>query len=205
MEKIATIAEQQQVPDYLVYEEIDGKPIYYKGYQEVLSQNKTIDDVMGCSDLQAVIVSTILEYLYTNLDKKKYKIVTNEAGLHISKGNNLSADIAIYNKATLQQTPLKNRYFDMPPLAVIEVDTNAELKNLAQPMNYYFQKTQKLLDFGVQEVIWIATGAKKAMIARHQHDWITTDWHKSVTLLFEQYTFSIGELLKAEGISLPPQ
>lgn len=202
MEKVATLPEEQKIPKYLVYEEMDGKPIYYKGYQEALEHEKTLDDIMGCSDLQAVLVSTVLEYLYTSLDKRKFKVVTNEAGLHLGKGNNLSSDIAIYDKAILQKTPLKNKYFDTPPLAVVEVDTNAELKGFEQPMSYYFRKTQKLLDFGVQEVVWISTESGKVMIARQQQDWITMDWQKSVTLL-EQYTFSITALLKAEGVTLP--
>lgn len=85
---------------------------------------------------------------------------------------------------------------------MIEVDTNAELKDFAQPMSYYHLKTQKLLDFGVEEMIWISTESRKITIAHQQQDWTTMDWQKPITL-FQRYTFSIVDLLKAEGISLP--
>ena len=35
------------VPRHLIYEIMDGKPIYYKGYWDVLSGKKTASEIMG--------------------------------------------------------------------------------------------------------------------------------------------------------------
>lgn len=62
MEKEIVVAER--IPDSLVYEEIDGQPIYYRGYREVLSGHKKLEDIVGCSDVQGLIVSRVLRFLY---------------------------------------------------------------------------------------------------------------------------------------------
>ncbi len=33
------------VPNYLVYEVLDGQPIYFQGYKEVLNRKKTKEEV----------------------------------------------------------------------------------------------------------------------------------------------------------------
>ncbi len=43
-----------EIPDYLVYETIDGNPIYYKGFKDVLKKLKTPEEIMGCSSLQGI-------------------------------------------------------------------------------------------------------------------------------------------------------
>ena len=200
MEKADVLTEE--VPDTFVYEEIDGKPVYYRGYREALAQNKSVADIMGCSDIQGLVVSAILRFLYRETSAGTYEIITNEIGLHLEKGNNLSSDIAIYSKSSLQKTPLKNQYFDIPPLAVIEVDTNADTAHFNTPADYYHLKAEKLIGFGVQEVIWVFTKTKKVMVVRPQQDWITKDWSKPVTLLNE-YQFSVANLIEQGGIELP--
>jgi hypothetical protein len=66
-----------EIPDYLVYETIDGNPIYYKGFKDVLKKLKTPEEIMGCSSLQGIIISCLLSFLYKNLDTQKHKIVSN--------------------------------------------------------------------------------------------------------------------------------
>ena len=46
-----------EVPEYLVYEVMDGKPIPYRGFREVLNNNKILEDIMGSSGLQSFIIS----------------------------------------------------------------------------------------------------------------------------------------------------
>ena len=200
MEKETLIAES--VPDSLIYEEIDGQPIYYRGYREVLAGQKKLEDIMGCSDVQGLVVSVLLDHLYHQVDRSKYRIITNEIGLHIDIGNNLSSDIALYDKALLQKTPLKNKYFAIPPRAVIEVDTNAETSDFNASADYYHLKTEKLFEFGVKEIIWFFTKTRKVSVSHPQQDWLTKDWSKPVNLL-GTYSFSLADLLKAEGIDLP--
>lgn len=45
-----------EIPGYLIYETMNGNPIYYKGYKSVLNKTKTIDDIIGSSGLQAFIL-----------------------------------------------------------------------------------------------------------------------------------------------------
>nr|WP_290928168.1 hypothetical protein [Haliscomenobacter sp.] len=62
---------------------MDGQPIYYKGYQEVLTETKTLEEIIGSSSLQAYIITYLLQILFKHLDEKQYIIFTNEAGLHL--------------------------------------------------------------------------------------------------------------------------
>ena len=191
----------KSIPREFIYEEIDGVPLYYRGYKETIAQNLSVENIMGSGELQATLSSIILKYLYKNLDDKAYRIITGEAGLHLKKKTNLSADIAIYGKPVLKDRKLRNEYFDIPPLVNIEVDTKAELSDYSSGHDYPHIKTQKLLDFGVQQVIWFFTPSRKVMIARPDQPWLTTNWDQPVQLL-ENYTFSLAALLQQEDIRL---
>lgn len=83
----------------------------------------------------------------------------------------------------------------------VGVDTHADLSGFENPLDYYHQKTQKLLDFGVQQVIWFFSDSQKVTVAQPQKAWITTGWEENI-LLLEEYTFSLNELLDKEGIHL---
>jgi Uma2 family endonuclease len=192
----------EKVPDVLVYEEMDGKPIYYRGYREVLAHQKNPEGIMGCSDVQGIIISMMLRFLFRELPEDQYEIITNEIGLHLERGSNLSSDIVIYQKADLLRTPLKNQYFDIPPLVAIEVDIKADTSDLNTPADYCHGKTEKLFAFGVKQVVWLFSASRKVMVAHPQQDWITKDWDKPVTLL-DQYSFSMADLIKKGGIELP--
>ena len=39
----------KDIPKNLIYEIMDGKPVYYAGFREVLSKQKTIEEIMGSS------------------------------------------------------------------------------------------------------------------------------------------------------------
>jgi len=190
-----------EIPREFIYEEIDGVPLYYRGYREAIAQNLSVENIMGSGELQSRITAAILKFLYRNLEDSLYEVVTGEAGLHLKKKTNLSADIAIYDKKILRKRKPQNKYFDIPPLVNIEVDTKAELSDYPAGHDYPHIKTQKLLDFGVQQVIWFFTPSRKVMIAYPDQPWLTTNWDQPVQLL-ENYTFSLAALLQQEGIQL---
>ena len=188
--------EEEKVTDLLVYEIIDGQNIFYKGYQAVLEGTQNLEDIMGCSDIQGLVIRSILKYLFKYVDGEDFTIITNEIGLHLNKNNNLAADIAIFQKKALQKATKKKQYFEIPPEAVIEVDIQASVEGSV----YYQTKTQKLLDFGVKEVIWIFTENKKISFAKaNQEHWLTFDWSQAVILL-DQYQFNLADLLKEDGL-----
>lgn len=188
------------LPQHLVYEVLDGRAIPYQGFQDVLDNKKTVEDIMGSSGLQAFIVSDILRFLFTHLPEDKYEIATNEAGLHLNKKNNLSTDIGIYTVDALQPEKLTGKYLNIPPLVAIEVDTKADMSQFNNPQDYFYQKTNKLLEFGTERVIWIATASKKVTVAAAGQDWITSDWDKSIAILPE-ITCNLAELLAKRGVS----
>lgn len=194
-------AKQAKVPDYLIYEIMDGKPIYYRGYKEVLNKTKTLEDIIGSSSLQSVLISYLLEILYKGIDTKKYWVLTNKIGSHLSKKNNLSSDIAIYEKRVLTADKIDKHYADVPAKLVIEIDTDADFENI-DPNTYIHKKTQKLLDFGVEKIIWVFTTSQKVMVAERTSDkWYIQNWDKEVELI-EGHIFNIAQYLASEGITI---
>jgi len=183
------------IPECLIYETIDNKQFFYKGYRQVAHQKKTLEDIMGCSGLQSLIISAILRFLYKNLSEKDYEIVTNETGLHLDKADNLATDIGIYELDVLTSEKITDKYLEVPPKIVIEVDTKADLQNFDDAMDYYHLKTEKLLDFGVEKVIWITSKSKKVMVATSRTDWRIFSWKKEIEIV-EGIRFSITRLLK---------
>ncbi len=176
------IKQVMSMPKMLIYEELNGRQLYRKGYKKILNRTKTIEEIMGCSSLQAAIVSVFLSYLYRHVEDEGYEIMTNEAGLHISLGNNLSSDIILYKSEDFLKYRLNEHYFDVAPKIVIEVDVKIELENM-EATDYWTAKTHVLLGFGVEKVIWVFTEDKKIIIAEPNKKWVVCDWTKAIELL----------------------
>ncbi len=154
----------------LTYEVVDGKPIYYRGYKEVIAGKKQPEEVMGSSTKQAVFVANLLIALRSLLDKG-YILTTNEHGLKIDGGRR-ALDIGIFKADALD---IKDEYADVPPVVAIEVDTKAELEG-GSFIEYMKRKIEDLLRFGVKRVIWILTKAKVVVIAEDPKNWKVLDW-----------------------------
>ena len=144
------------IHESLIYEVIDGKPLYYEGYKDVLANKKTSEEIMGASGLQSFIIQYLLEVLYLKIGRKKYHFLTNEIGTHLDKNNNLSGDIYIYDKETLSPDKINTHYVEVAPKIAIEIDIRIDLSD-EKDFGYVFTKTHKLLDFGVEKVLWIFT------------------------------------------------
>jgi Uma2 family endonuclease len=188
------------IPKVLIYEVWNGKPIYYKGYRDVLAGRKTPQEVMACSDLQGAIVAVLMGFLFNAINRKKYLLATNEIGLHLALNDNLGNDIAIFDKA--QVGKLKGRFFEVPPKVVIEVDIKADLSNfLNEETDYILAKSQKMLDFGVDKVVWILTSNRKIIVStRNQKQAIITDWDDDI-LLLDGCVLNVKQLLDDEEIA----
>ena len=185
------------IPNELIYEIIDGQPIHYKGYREVLSGQKTFSEIMGSSTLQAQIVSYLMFLLARTIDEEKFNVLTSEAGIHLNNRNNLAGDILIFDNDTLSVADADLHYAQVPPKIVIEVDIAADPYDM-ETNTYIFKKTQNLLDFGVEKVIWITTEAKKVTIATHNEDWQTKDWNKDVEIM-DGIVFNVSAYLARKG------
>jgi hypothetical protein len=72
------------IPTALIYEIIDGKPIYYNGYKAVLKGEKTIEDIMATGVRQTRMLNAIQGYLQKKHADTKLTIFVGEIGIHIS-------------------------------------------------------------------------------------------------------------------------
>ena len=187
-----------KIPDNLIYEIIDGNPIYYANYKDVLNNQKTIQDIMGCSGLQSEIIGFIVEYFYKIKfqGNKKYKILYSELGLHLELKNNLAADIAIYNKSDVSQKDITDEYMKIPPRIIFEIDTKADLNNdFDATLEYLELKSKKLINFGVEKIFWILTKSKKIIVISEDKKWYFADWNEELAII-DDLKFSLQNLIK---------
>jgi hypothetical protein len=187
----------KNIPNVLIHEIIDGKPLYRKGYRDVLAKTKTIEDIMGSSSLQAFLITYLTIWIGRKIDDNKYIMLTSEAGLHIDKGNNLAGDILIFDNKTLTIDKINKKYADVPPRISIEVDIDITAENFTEN-EYISLKTRKLLDFGAEKVIWFLTEPKKVIIATKNADWQMRDWDKDVEIM-DDIVCNVGKYLKEKG------
>jgi len=190
--------ERRKLLKVLTYEKVNGKPVYYRDYRKVLKGELPPEAVMGSSELRAVIIAIILKYLFKTLPDD-YIILTNELGFIYAPKSFRSLDIAVYKKRDLLKP--QDKYTKKTPIVVIEVDTKADLSGYISLEEYIYEKTQGLLDAGVQKVIWYITKVKKVLIAQRQRDWITKDWDSDVEVL-EGVKLNLEKLLREEGVEI---
>jgi Uma2 family endonuclease len=187
-----------KVPSYLVKEILDDMPVFYKGYKAVLRKEKSIEDIMGASGLQIFIVRYLFRLLDRNLDDNLFYVFTGECGLHLSKGTNLSGDVLVFDKQTLTPDLIDTHYLNIPPLIDIEIDVEIDNTTFSD-FDYIQRKTDNLLKFGTQKVIWILTKTKKIIVAEPNKDWLMIDWQKDVEIT-NGITFNVPQYLKKEGV-----
>jgi Uma2 family endonuclease len=188
----------RKIPSYLVYEEMNGKPLPYKGYLDVLSGKKKFEEIMGSSSLQSIIVYIIGLYIGNQINRKKYYVGSNEAGLHIGVGENLANDIAIYERAN---TILDDKYFTKAPKIVIEIDIKIDLSETewTNEWDYVIEKSTKMLDFGTEKVIWISTKSKKIFVSSSTERWYMVNFDEDIPL-FDDVTLNLVKLFEEEDI-----
>ena len=189
---------RKRVPDALIYEIMDGVPIYRKGYRDVLSGKKTIEEITGASTLQSVIVSHLMKIIFTFLDEDMYFVLTGEPGVHIDHRNNLANDIAIYDQTVLTPAKISKKYADVPPLIAIEIDIKADVADMTET-GYLYKKTHKLFDFGVQKLIWVLTDAQVVIATPERIE--TVSWNKDVEIM-DGHLFNIGAYFAKKGITV---
>ena len=188
------------IPSYLVYEEMNGKPLPYKGYLDVLSGKKKIEEIMGSSSLQSTITYLIVLLIGNKINRKKYLVGTNEPGIRIGLGDNLSNDIAIFER---ENVTLNHKYFDKAPKVVIEVDVKIDLSETewTNELDYIIEKSQKMFDFGTEKVIWITTKSKKIFVCSATERWYMVNFNEDIPII-DDCTLNLAQLLKEEEILL---
>lgn len=188
----------RKVPPSLVWEVINGKPYYRKGYKDVLRKLKTVDEIMGTSSWQSLLCDHITRLLHRHLDEQKYDVMINELGLHIEKGDNVSTDISIVPRLSSEQ--INKKYINFAPKIVIEVDLDIDTEDVNE-LEYLHTKTQKLLNFGVEKVIWVLTFSQKVIVATQEEDWLTSNWNRNIEII-DGIQFNIQNYLDERGVSI---
>lgn len=182
------------IPEHLVYEEWDGVPILYQGIKTYALQNYNLNQLeMGSSIFQSLIIEFILGQLYDTINRKIYAIVTNEPGLHLGYRNNISNDIAIIERNRIQNKR-SVKYGNVPPKVAIEVDVRADYEQEFESFNDYInQKTQKLLDFGVEKVIWILSSELQEVRVSTLSQTSIHPWTETIEIL-DGVTFCLNDM-----------
>lgn len=188
------------VPPALIYEMWNGKPIYYRCYRDVLAGKKTVEEIRASTDLQGVLVALLIGQLAEVINRKVYCLATNRLGLRIALNDNLASDVAIFEKEKLGK--LKGKYFDVAPKVAIEVDIKADVTDFPNKLDdYLIQKSQKLLDFGVEKILWIITSMQKVyIIERNNPTWYIVNWSETI-LVVDDCSLNIKQLLDDEEIT----
>ncbi len=189
----------EEIPEYLVREILNGKVLPYIGYREVLSKEKQLSEIMGCSSLQSIVVYIVGLFIGNNINRKKYHIATNEAGLHLDKKTKFSNDIAIYEKEGLI---LNDKYFKIAPKIAIEVDIRVDLDpdDHADKFDYVLEKAQKMIDFGTEKIIWIMTHNKTIIVFSKTETWTIVNYKTDIMVL-DDCILNLSQLLEDEEIS----
>lgn len=190
-------AATQIIPESLVYEMVRGQPIYYRGYRDYLNGDKELEQVMGSSKFQSFLVAELV-FVLKSFFGKSYFVFSNELGIQFSKKSWRAADIAVLKRDS--SVEIDGKYLSVPPQYVIEIDTKADLNEISNPFGYYQEKTQELLEFGVQKIVWIFTDTQKVMVATQGNKkWEITDWDQDVELA-DQLIINIRQLLADNGL-----
>ena len=192
-----TSAERKKLLKILTYERRHGSPIYYRGYEKVLSGELPPEAVMGSSVLQAWIIDVIVRFLHKFLSGNRYQLLYNEVGFKFAPRSWYNLDIAIWDRAKLFEEGIRDKYAQIPPEVVIEIDTKADLEKFSTPQEYFHVKTQDLLNAGVKKVIWIFTREKKLWIAEKDKPWLIVDWDYEISIL-DGVFMNLGDLTKSD-------
>lgn len=179
-----------KVPDYLVYEVVKGKPVYYKGYKDVLNKTKTFGEITMESTLQAWLKSRLTILLGNFLLLHGYDLTTGEQGLILSKEDKRGADMAIFKEGTFA---VDEHFSRVPPEIILEIDIRADTENTTE-FDYVLEKIADYHKFGVKKVIWIFTKSRKVMDATAGQPWLTLDWENSIEVM-DGLTVNLAELV----------
>ena len=184
-----------RIPQELIYEMVDGKPIYYREYKKVLTKQKTMEEIMGSSFFQAELVALIVGYLMRMLNLSKYVVTTNELGFIYTPKNWRILDIGIFAREKVQAELLSTKYVTTAPEVVIEVDTKADIPAAGDILSYVTKKTNHLLEAGVEKVIWIFTESRNVLVAEPGKQWSIARWNDPIPVL-EDVVINLEQLVQ---------
>ncbi|MFN8354980.1 MAG: hypothetical protein U0Y10_11070 [Spirosomataceae bacterium] len=187
------------IPKILIYEEFDGHPIYRKRYKDVLLGLKTVEEInMGTSALQFFIIACLVKRLNKILPDS-YFAGSAALGLHLAQGTNFAADIAIYKTGQLKVGFSSTKYTQVPPNVIVEVDIKIDESEYFQNEEEYFhKKTERLLKWGVEKVVWVLSASRRILIADNLQKWEFISWDLPFTVI-DNHEINLWELMLSSG------
>jgi Uma2 family endonuclease len=164
---------------------IEGVPFYYPGFRSVLNKTKKMEDVMADSVFQSTLKNEIGDFLKSRLNRKQYRVLSGETGLHIGPRNNLGLDIVVYDKSILTPDKVVERYADVPAELVVEIDVKVEVDEKEKDLfnDFVVPKTKRLLTFGTKKVVWYFSRTRTVLVAESDQKWTIQEWREPVELL----------------------
>lgn len=190
LEKSGESHPPQKIPGYLIYEVVNGKPIYYKGYKDVLAKTKTFEEIIMESTLQSWFKAHLPAFLLAHLPME-YDVTAGEMGINLNKTDKRGADVSIFK---IEDLVLNEHFSNKPPEVIFEIDVKAEVEEGMTELDYVLDKIEEYHDFGVKSVIWIFTRNKKVMVAPKGNPWVTTGWDVSFEVL-EGVRVNLAEMM----------
>ncbi|MEY4539712.1 MAG: hypothetical protein RLZZ306_1469 [Bacteroidota bacterium] len=193
------MTETIQIPKILIYEEFDGHPVYRKEYRDFMLGIKEVEDFnFGNNTLQWFILNSIVKSLQNNLSENYY-IGASGLGLDLSNETTLIADIAIYRAGQLKVGFHSVKYEETPPNVIIEIDIKIDESEYFQNEEEYFhKKTEKLLQWGVEKVIWVFSSSRRVLIADNLQKWEFNSWDIPFNVI-DDIEINVWELMLKNG------
>lgn len=166
---------------------------------------KTIEEFnFGNNTLHWFITNSIIKFLYQNLPDN-YFVGAGELGLQLSNKTIFAADIAIYCEGQLKVGFHSVKYEQMPPNVIIEVDIKIDESDYFQNEEEYFhKKTEKLLQWGVEKVIWVFSSSQRVLIADNLQKWEFNSWDIPF-IVIDDIEMNVWELMLKNGFEVGEQ
>jgi Uma2 family endonuclease len=87
------------------------------------------------------------------------------------------------NNEKISQINNKEKYLEIAPDYIIEIDTKADLDSPGATIDYFDRKNQQLLAFGVKKIIWIFTDAQIVKVILPGEETQTFAWEEDVPVM----------------------
>ncbi len=120
----------------------------------------------------------------------------------MAKKTNFSADVAIFREGRFQVGFHSTTYTDIPPDVVVEVDIKVdESKYFQSAEDYNYKKTERLLQWGVERVIWVLPSSRRILVADNLQKWELISWELPVTII-DGHEMNLWDLMLKNGFQV---
>ncbi len=108
----------------------------------------------------------------------------------------------IFREGQLQVGFHSTKYADVPPSVVIEVDIKIDESEYFQNEEEYFhKKTERLLQWGVQRVIWVFSASRRVLVADNLQKWEFNSWDLPFTII-DEHEVNLWDLMLKNGFQV---